>query len=51
MMLRFHVSGPLVHYREVVVVYKGNGLPEDELFGSKGLGGLLKNKLIFNMRK
>jgi len=46
MTLRFQVSGPLVHFREVVVVYKGNGFPEDNLFGSKRIGGVLKNKLM-----
>jgi hypothetical protein len=47
MMLRFYVSGPLVHFGEVVVVYKGNGIPEDELFGSKHLGAVLKNKRMY----
>jgi hypothetical protein len=43
MLLRFHVSGRMVHFREVMVVCKGNGRSESELFASKHLG-VLKNK-------
>jgi hypothetical protein len=34
----------MIHFREVMVVYRENGLPEAEMFGFKHVGGVLKSK-------
>jgi hypothetical protein len=38
------------YFREVVFVYRENGLPEAKIFGSKHVGGILKNKRMVMLK-